>query len=128
MFLGEILRKFCMNILSSETKRNIISYFITFAIYMPFFAWWTSSQPILRASPSQVENQDISLDLTQFQEEAPKPNCDPVQEIEEVPTPEEQPEKTEVQEQPEVQEAPKVAEPPEPPKEIAIIKSKPKTS
>ena len=62
-----------MRRLSKQTKRNMISYLLTFFLYLPLILWWSIYSSMLIASPSETKTKEISLDLNSFQDNRPEP-------------------------------------------------------
>jgi len=73
-----------MSLLTNQAKRDTLSFFITFLIYMPFFVWWIHHASALVVADNQTD-QTLSLDLSTFQKET----------IETLPIPDTPPKETE---------------------------------
>ena len=76
-----------MNLLSSQTKRDALSFFLTFLIYLPFLIWWTSHASAFITTENKT-NREFSLDLDIFHKEecvVPQTLSEPIEEKEEVP-------------------------------------------
>ena len=58
-----------MKRLSSQTKRNVISYLLTIALYMPLIYFWLIYSSKLIASSSDIKVKEIVLDLSSFRDD-----------------------------------------------------------
>ena len=59
-----------MNLLSSQSKRDALSFFLTFLIYLPFLIWWSSHASAFITTEEKTGS-DLSLDLNIFHKEEP---------------------------------------------------------
>ena len=57
-----------MNLLSSQTKRDALSFFLTFLIYLPLLAWWSSHASAFITAKDKTSS-EFSLDLNVFHKE-----------------------------------------------------------
>jgi len=118
-----------MNLLSSQTKRDALSFFLTFLIYLPLLAWWSSHASAFITAKDKTSS-ELSLDLNVFHKEEPvvpqtpdelikEKEDEPVEEIKEEPILEEP-----IPEEPIVEEI--VPEPEVMPEPEVVLSEKPK--
>ena len=76
------MKKIVAYLLSSQTKRDVLSFFLTFLIYLPLLIWW-SSQMFAFVKTKNETNSPLSLDLNSFHKEeciAPSVPDEPIEE------------------------------------------------
>ncbi len=117
------------DLLSNQTTRDILSFFLTFLIYLPLLIWWTAQASEILTKAEEPSSQEISLELDHFQKEeciAEEVTTDiPVEKIEE-PKEEiiEEIIEEEVAEEPIEEEI--VPEPPVEPEPVEVVSEQPK--
>ncbi|MEA3418046.1 MAG: TonB family protein [Campylobacterota bacterium] len=55
---------------SSQSKRDLLAWFLTFLIYLPFLLWWNMNHATLFSTISQTCSTELTLDLEEFQKES----------------------------------------------------------
>ena len=58
------------NVLSSQSKRDLLSWFLTFLIYLPLLLWWNANHATLFSTMPQTSTTELTLDLKEFQKES----------------------------------------------------------